>query len=278
MKLVKRFRESLLIFGLWLGYIVGVAGLIIGVWDSVCEFSRASESFTEYPVFVALLGGLLTFLTSERIGLQEKTADDFHKILTHVSELRSIELVDGSLEITRTTIEAIRKATSKIRVTSFKRQFEIDKPSDDSTPAYYQALYETILAKNILYECAINANANNKTRFSEFESVKEQDKYSLLLNSMTFYEYQFMQRPLNLIIVDETDVFMGFYTNKYDLHMETVIKISNGTPHGKKIIDRLVKWYDAFVKPECGENKLVIEYSGKEYFDKLKSSQSTSEN
>jgi hypothetical protein len=227
-----------------------------------------------------LFSGLLSFIIFsigyERIiqkrKIEDKISFDFLKLFSHIEELKGVEIISSTSGITMESINAIKEAEYKIRVTNFKPVNP--NGNNDTETIYYDALVEKLRNSNVRYECALHVHADNTNREAAINKISNPANKEIIKSKMLFFEYVKEQRPLNLIIVDHKYAFIGFYTHKGDLHMETVIKISSASETGRVFINRLTLWYDSFIKPEEKSDTEISVYNGIMYFtNKIKTKQ-----
>lgn len=172
---------------------IGTIGLFSGVYEIVLKYFLNRSIQLAAPEIVALLGMISTFLGFEKIVQSAVLANKYSDILKHLEELKGVEIIATQGEITSQTIQAIKNAELKIRVTSFKPQ----STGKDTDTLYYDALFEMLKSHNVRYECALNIKASNKNRKKSIDKFNPSDQ-EVITSKMTFFEFENEQRPLNL--------------------------------------------------------------------------------
>lgn len=212
--------------------------------------NKAKGPFEKLPIVIdygICIGGILLFL-----------ADFFNPFFPkYIPFFSTNHITNGLLSI----IIAILGYESSFKPKNYTS-------SNDTEIEYYSALFDKLKNSNIRYECAQHKGADNTRRLLALSEITEAEQQEKIKSRMTYFIYEFGQRPFNLIIIDHKYAFLGFYTHRGDLHMETVIKISGISETGRLLINRLTLWYDSFIKPDIKSENGIEVIDGSQYFKK----------
>ncbi|WP_157909007.1 hypothetical protein [Capnocytophaga sp. H4358] len=219
-----------------------IATVIYVILEIFMDVSFLKNNITIIIMLLINMWGMLIYIVFP----QEKSLEKIEYLVKKIED-RNLIVFDNRNSIFESSKKDIRQANDTIKVTSFKKNTDDEIISD-----YYDVLHESIKTKqNLTYKCCFSKGVSFDSRKKSIERKSLQDND---YEKMTFYKvsHNFVSM-INMLIIDDKIVYLGFSPVSRDSAMTFAIKIETSElgDSNSDIVQKISSYYDNVLNSNC---------------------------